>query len=141
MPSSPLIYIIAGIVFLGALAGLYGKVHHDGYEEGVQEITAKWQAANAAQRQKEAQQAAKAATTVEAQDVQAKVVYKTITQSVDRYIDRPVYRNVCFDDDGLRDANSALLGKITTPGKPPSPVSPAKSALRWDWSLSIAKGD
>ena len=45
---SPLVYIIAGIAFLATLGGVYYKVHHDGYEEGVQEITAKWRAANAA---------------------------------------------------------------------------------------------
>ena len=45
---SPLIYLIAGIAFLAALTGAYYKIHHDGYEQGLQEVTVKWQAANAA---------------------------------------------------------------------------------------------
>ena len=56
-------YLIAGIAFLGALAGLYGKVHHDGYAEGVQEITAKWQAADKAAADLEAKRQADADLT------------------------------------------------------------------------------
>ena len=43
---SPLVYLIAGIAFLAALGGLYYKVHHDGYEQGIAEIQGKWDEAN-----------------------------------------------------------------------------------------------
>lgn len=33
-----------------------------------------------------------------------------ITQKVEQIVVRPVYRNACLDDDGLRAANSALVG-------------------------------
>ena len=39
-------YIIAGIVFIGAAAGFYGKIHHDGYVEGKGEVKQAWDAAN-----------------------------------------------------------------------------------------------
>ncbi len=40
----------------------------------------------------------------------AQIHYQTITRYVDRIIDRPVYRDLCFDVDGLRAANIALVG-------------------------------
>ena len=39
-------YIIAGIVFIGALVGGYVKIHHDGYAQGTAETQSKWDAAN-----------------------------------------------------------------------------------------------
>lgn len=39
------------------------------------------------------------------------IVTKTITKRVIELVDRPVYRNVCLDDDGLQLINAALAGK------------------------------
>ena len=50
---------------------------------------------------------------LEAERAKSKIVYKTVTRQVDKIIDRPVYRNVCLDADGLRDANAALSGSLT----------------------------
>ena len=50
---------------------------------------------------------------------------QTITQEVERVIEKPVYRNVCLDDDGLRLITEAL----TDPGQP-APAMPAASASR-----------
>ena len=68
---------------------------------------------------KEQIQEAKQVTKIEQADTthveaaqQQQVVVKTVIQKVnvdvEKIIDRPVYTNVCFDDDGLRDANAAL---------------------------------
>lgn len=38
------------------------------------------------------------------------VEYRTITKYVDRIIDRPVYRNQCFDADGVRQLNEFIIG-------------------------------
>lgn len=40
-----------------------------------------------------------------------KIVYKTITQQVDRIVARNVYRNICIDDSGVQLVNAALAGK------------------------------
>lgn len=45
-----------------------------------------------------------------------KVVYRTITKEVEKIIDRPIYSNQCFDDDGVRLYNDALKG--TNSSKP-----------------------
>lgn len=62
-------------------------------------------------------------------DVQAsrKVTYATITKTVDRFVDRPVFRTQCIDADGLRSINDALAGKASDPGLAASavPATPA----------------
>jgi len=57
-----------------------------------------------------------------------KTTYATITHNVDRIVDRPVYRNACFDDDGLRNANAALAGKAIDPLSAASAVPAASAA-------------
>lgn len=56
--------------------------------------------------------AADASEGLEKKRVETKTVYVTLTKYVDRIIDRPVYHNLCFDDDGMRIANAALAGKL-----------------------------
>lgn len=52
-----------------------------------------------------------------------RVVYQTITETVDRIVERPVYRNVCLDADGLRALSDAIHGRASDPGQP-SPAVP-----------------
>lgn len=117
-----IVYAVAALAVVGAISGGIYKIHHAGYEEGKSEVQAAWDEANAKQRKEEADKAAAAAAKVETGNAKAKVVYRTITQTVDKYIDRPIYRNVCFDADGLRDANAALLGALAASGKPDGTV-------------------
>ena len=56
-----------------------------------------------------------------------KIVYKTIRKLVPEIVERPVYRNECVDDDGLRVINYALAGQIHT-GESANPV-PADPAV------------
>lgn len=37
-----------------------------------------------------------------------RVVYEVITETVDKIIERPVYRDICFDEDGLNLLRSAI---------------------------------
>jgi hypothetical protein len=46
------------------------------------------------------------------------VRYLTITKTVDKIVDRPIYRAECFDADGLRELDAAVTGRDDTPGKP-----------------------
>lgn len=61
-----------------------------------------------------------------------KIVYKTITQQVDRIVTRDVYRNVCLDDDGLSAVNAALAGKPANPGAADAAVPAAGTAAGED---------
>lgn len=120
-----LIYGLLALAIIGALGLISKKI----YDAGAAAVRLEWQQANEQQRKDEMEKAVAAAVGLEAGNAKAKVVYRTITKSVDRYIDRPVYRNVCFDDDGLRDANAALVGAFTPAAKPDQPV-PKPDAVR-----------
>ena len=121
--STVLIYLVLAIAALGLVYLIFQWVDNHwetdaGVKKGSAEVQAKWDKAVEDQRERDAAKSADAATKLGANDEKAKVIYRTITKTVDKYIDRPIYRNMCFDADGLRDANSALVGKIAPPAKP-----------------------
>lgn len=58
-----------------------------------------------------------------------RVVYQTITETVDRIVDRPVYRNVCLDADGLRQLNAAIAGRQPAASEP-APAVPGLAAAK-----------
>lgn len=59
-----------------------------------------------------------AATSHEQFQERERVVYQTITETVDRIVERPVYRNVCLDTSGLRALADAIHGRADDPGQP-----------------------
>ena len=139
-------YIIGAVVFIGAATAAYQYVDNNwatdaGIEKGRAEVQAKWDQAALEQRQAEEKRIEEASTKKEQGDAKAKVVYRTITQTVDRYIDRPVYRNQCLDDDGLRDANRALLGTITPSSGSDKPMPTADGAAGQDRGGGSAEAD
>lgn len=52
----------------------------------------------------------------EAAKSEQRVQVETVTREVQKIIDRPVYLNHCFDDDGLQQLNSLITSDT---GKPP----------------------
>lgn len=54
-----------------------------------------------------------------------RVVTQTITRTVNKIVEKPVYRNVCLEPDGLRAVNSALAGQAPVAGQPDGAVPPA----------------
>lgn len=64
----------------------------------------------------------KAATGHESFKENERVIYQTITQTVEKIVERPVYRNSCFDDDGLRQLNAAITGAQPAASKPATAV-------------------
>lgn len=58
-----------------------------------------------------------AAQALEVARNEREIVYRTIEKRVEKVVDRPVYRNVCLDDVGLRIVNDALAGRASDPGK------------------------
>jgi hypothetical protein len=90
----------------------------------------------AAATQKEADAKAYQARTAEFNQVSAeleqarndrKIVYRTITKQVEKVVDRDMYRQSCFDDDGLSIANAALAG-ATRAGQPADAMPAAGAA-------------
>lgn len=58
----------------------------------------------------------------------ADVVFRTITEEVEVIVERPVYRNVCLDDDGLRALGRAIDN--TAPGPQPGADVPAAAEAK-----------
>lgn len=58
-----------------------------------------------------------------------RVEYQTIVETVERIVDRPVYRNVCFDADGLRQLNAAITGRQPAASEP-TPAVPRPAAAQ-----------
>ena len=85
------------------------------------EALAAAQAAKAAYEAK-ATQYNEASAALEAARNEREIVYRTITKTVEKVVERPVYRNVCIDDDGLRSINDALAGRTSDPAKPDAAV-------------------
>lgn len=53
------------------------------------------------------------------------VRYQTIEKEVQHVVEKPVYRNVCLDDDGLRVLGAALAGPAGAASQPARSVSAA----------------
>lgn len=68
------------------------------------------------------EKAASAASTAFEQDrTKNEKRTRTVYVKVDKIIDRPVYRNICVDADGLRLLNGAI-GRIDDAGEPGGPL-------------------
>lgn len=66
--------------------------------------------ANAAALQANTDRAYAASTAAAQKNGGINVEYRTITKTVERIVDRPVYLNQCIDDDGLRIINGFISG-------------------------------
>jgi methylthioribose-1-phosphate isomerase len=95
-------------------------------------LTADHYAAKEAKAQQEAAEAYQA-KTVELNQVSAdlerarhdrKVVYRTITQQVEKVVERDIYRQSCMDADGLRIVNAALAGRPSASESAPTLPTP-----------------
>jgi hypothetical protein len=133
---NPYIIIAALVGAIVLAAAGYFKGHHDG-SLGVQ---MRWDKAVADQQAKEQAQANAASTKLESGNEKARVVYKTITQNVDKIVEKPVYRNICFDDGGMQLANQALTGSLAAPAQPDKPVSRPDAPTGRNISGGITQG-
>lgn len=68
------------------------------------------------------QQSDAAVASLEQDRGKTRVIFRTIMEGVDHLVESPdhvIYRNACFDDDGLRLANAALAGvAVQAPSQP-----------------------
>lgn len=74
-----------------------------------------------------ADQANQLATELETEKARSHDVYHTIETQIPKFIDRPVYTNVCIDDDGLLNINAALSGRLPAGARVPSAAVPSAS--------------
>lgn len=123
-----IVYLIAGAAILAMLGGAYWKITGDADEAGYARAKAECVLAAQVQREAELVKANTAADNLGKENEKAKIIYRTITREVDKIVERPVYRNVCFDAAGLSSVNAALAGALTPAGEPDSRVPGPDSA-------------
>lgn len=107
MPIIGIYALVAAIIF-SAGAGVSWKFTSDHYE------------AKAAKEDRVALEDFKTAVqgmnalskALEDQKNESRVVYRTIEKQIPKIVERPVYRNECVDDRGLRLINEALSGRL-----------------------------
>lgn len=114
---NPYLIVIALVALLAAAGGGYG-VGYDHAANACEAARAKAVDKALVEYKARASQQNKVAEKLEVDDAKADAVYRTITKTVDRVVERPVYRNVCLDADGLRNVNAALAGAAANPGQP-----------------------
>jgi hypothetical protein len=75
----------------------------------------RWEAAeaerlrtNATELHRATERAGAAAGTFETKRSANEIQYRTVTRTIEKIIDRPVYLQQCFDDDGLRNLNEQI---------------------------------
>lgn len=122
MPGIPIwAYALVAALIFGAGATAGHKVTSNAWKAEQAEVIEKAVADYKAEAAKENVASAK---TEDRKD-EIRTVYQTVTKTVDRIVERPVYRNTCIDDDGLRAVNAALSGKAEPAGQSDARVPPA----------------
>lgn len=71
----------------------------------------------AKERQKQLDRAHTASATFEGKRTANETHYRTVTVTLEKIVDRPVYLNQCMDADGLQQLN-AQIARATDPGQP-----------------------
>lgn len=116
MLAGPYIYLVYILLVVLVLGGTYLKGRLDGREICNNRI-AEIQTESFNKERAAYARATQAAAELEDARSQAAVKYRTITKEVQRVVEKPVYRDVCLDSDGLRLANDALRKAL-----PPKPA-------------------
>lgn len=111
------ILIAAGIFVAGGAAGIKWHAGQDAIAENARQVNQR--AVERLQRQN----TDTAAERHEKAKVEIEVRYETITKEVQHVVEKPVYRNVCLDDDGLRVLGAALAGPAGVASQPARAVS------------------
>lgn len=117
---SLLAYGLIVLAILGVLGGIGYKVRQSGYDACKVETLR-----DAEQlRRDEAEKSMQAGVKLEQTNAKARTVYRTITQQVDRVVDRVEYRDgVCLPPSGVSIANAALRGPDAATPEPDGRVS------------------
>lgn len=93
----------------GLLTGGYFYVYHKGYSEAMQEVAIAQEKVDKAQREKYD----KLAQELEDTKKKRQENVRTITKTVEKIIDNPIYRNVCMSDSGLSVINASIKGEAS----------------------------
>lgn len=102
----PWAYLAVALAFTAALAGSYAYGRSDG-RSLERDAHARADKAVIAERNRRTDALAAADATAATAEIERQSTTREIRHEVERIIDRPVYRNVCIDADGLRIIDAA----------------------------------
>ena len=96
------------LIALNVLVYRHGKAQYDkGYTDAQTQITAQI----AKQESERATKVQAASHDYQTQKAENEIKERVRYVEVQKIVEKPVYNNVCFDDDGLRELNRAIGGK------------------------------
>ena len=99
---------------VGVAAGSWGAWQVQNWRQNTIELQRIQRAAKDTARNVEIQD--RAAGTYVQEQANAKTIYQRITVEVDKIVERPLYRDQCFDADGLQQLRAAIAGRDAKPG-------------------------
>lgn len=117
-----MIYTHAAAVIAGLAIGFAGAWQTQNWRHGA--IEAKRLSAQVEAEKKRDKSSYDASVNFEKGKERVRTVFETIEIKVTEIVDRPVYRNICVDADGLSLLNNAIAE--TSPGQPSKPLPPSK---------------
>lgn len=106
MIGAPYTYLAGGLALIAALGGAYAYGRSDG-RALERDARVKAEKALVAERDRRTTALAQADSTAATAEIERQTTTREIRHEVERIIDRPVYRNVCIDADGLRILDNA----------------------------------
>ena len=116
--AAKLILLLA--VFVGGMmAGIKWHAGQDAIKENARQVNQR------AEERMRRQNANTAAVAFEGDRVRIETEFRDVIREVDRVIEKPVYRNVCLDPDGLSVIGDALARAYNDPGEPGNAVPKA----------------
>lgn len=116
--AAKLVLLIA--VFVGGMmAGIKWHAGQDAIKENARQVNQR------AEERMRRQNANTAAVAFEGDRVRIETEFRDVIREVDRVIEKPVYRNVCLDPDGLSVIGDALARAYNDPGEPGNAVPKA----------------
>lgn len=116
--AAKLVLLIA--VFVGGMmAGIKWHAGQDAIKENARQVNQR------ATERLQRQNSNTAAVAHESDKVRIETEYRDVIKEVQRVVEKPVYRNVCLDPDGLSVIGDALARAYNDPGEPGNAVPKA----------------
>ena len=116
--AAKLVLLIA--VFVGGFAaGVKWHAGQDAIKENARQVNQR------AMERLQRQNSNTAAVAHESDKVRIETEYRDVIKEVQRVVEKPVYRNVCLDPDGLSVIGDALARAYNDPGEPGNAVPKA----------------
>lgn len=117
-----MIYTHAVALLAGLAIGFGGGFQLQSWRYGA--IEAKRLSAQVEAEKKRDKSSYDASVNFEKGKTRVETVFQTITETVETIVEKPVYRNICYDDSGLRELRRAIAETSTSKPSESLPSTP-----------------